>query len=64
MDRKLSDPEARKAVNESLAFKNANAECKRMIRPLKVRSAPTDEWIRNMTDIRPHSYDFNERSDC
>lgn len=30
---------------------------KRAIRPLKVGSAPKDEWIRNMADTGSHGYD-------
>ena len=29
----------------SLAFDNANLECKRMLLPLRIRSAPIEEWI-------------------
>ena len=39
-----------------MAFENANSEYKSMIRPLKTRSEPIDEWIRNMADIDSHSY--------
>nr|CDQ07277.1 Bm11540 [Brugia malayi] len=55
VDRSISDPLARKALIESLAFENANTECKEAIRPLRARSVPIDEWIRNTIDIRPHS---------
>ena len=37
--------EARQIIIESLAFENANVQCKWAIRPLKVRSAPLEEWI-------------------
>ena len=40
-----------------MAFKNDNSECKRMIRPLKARSDPIDEWIWNIVDIGSHTYD-------
>ena len=51
--RMISDSEVRQILIESLAFENANSECKRVIRPLKARSAPIDEWIRNIADIGP-----------
>ena len=43
VNRIVSDSEVRKILIESLAFENANSECKRMMRPLKARSAPIDE---------------------
>lgn len=46
VERSVSDSAARKAIIESLAFENANTECREVIRPLKARSAPIDEWIR------------------
>ena len=39
----VTDPEARCVLIESLAFENANLECKKILGPLKVRSAPMDE---------------------
>lgn len=57
VDRSVSDPLARKALIESLAFENANAECKEAIRPLRARSALKYEWVRNTVDIRPPSPD-------
>jgi len=38
--------------------KNANSESKKVIRPLKARSAPTDEQIRNTVPIGSHSSDM------
>lgn len=43
----ILDPYTRKIVIETLAFKKANAECKKAIRPLKGRSLPIYEWIKN-----------------
>jgi len=57
VNRIVSDSEVRKILMESLAFKNTNPECKGVIRPLKARSAPIDEWIRNTADIGSHVYD-------
>lgn len=34
-----------------MAFKNANKECKKSIRPLKTQAASLDEWINATTDI-------------
>ena len=41
----IPDPEARNIVIESLAYENANVKCKRILGPLKIRSAPLDEWV-------------------
>ena len=38
----ITDPEARRLILESLAFENANLDCKKIIGPLKSRSAPMD----------------------
>ena len=58
MERSISDSAARKAVIEFLAFENANAECKEVIRPLRARSASIDEWIRYTADVGSHSPDM------
>lgn len=49
----VSDPEARRVLIESLAFKNANLGCKKTLGPLKVRSAPIDKWILYTANIEP-----------
>ena len=36
---------------KSLSFENTNSECKKLLGPLKVRSAPVDEWILNTMNI-------------
>jgi hypothetical protein len=59
VNRIISDAEVRKILIESLAFENANSESKRATRRLEARSAPTEEWIRNMADIGPHIYNSN-----
>ena len=41
----MKNPEAKHVLIESLAFENANLECRKTLGPLKVRSAPIDEWI-------------------
>ena len=43
--RAVSDPEVRKQLILSPAFDHANLECKRMLMPLEIRSAPIEEWI-------------------
>ena len=41
----VTDPEARCIIIESLAYENASIECKRILGPLKIRSAAMDESI-------------------
>ena len=41
----IPNSEARQIIIESLAFEYANSQCKRIIRPLKARSGPLEEWI-------------------
>lgn len=55
--RMISNLEVNQTLIESLSFENVNSECKRMIKPLKATSSPTDEQIRNMDDIESHNYD-------
>ena len=55
VDRMISDPDVGQILIESLALENANVECKRIIRPLRTRSAPKEEWIRHIIDIAPHT---------
>ena len=40
---RVTDPEARCVLIESLAFENANLESKKILGPLKIRSASIDE---------------------
>jgi hypothetical protein len=49
--RSVSVSAARKAIIEPLAFENANAKCKEVIRPLRARSASIEEWIRYTADV-------------
>ena len=39
----VTDREARHVLIKSLPFENANLKCKKILGPLKVRSAPMDE---------------------
>lgn len=41
----IPESEARKIIIETLAFENANSQCKMIIGPLKARSASLEEWI-------------------
>ena len=38
-------------IIESLAFENGNAKCKRILRPLKARSAPIEDWIHETVTV-------------
>lgn len=40
-----------------MAFENDNSEWEKVIRPLKAKSAPIDEWIKDRADIVSHIYD-------
>lgn len=52
-----SDSEVRQILMNYLIFKAPNSELKMVIRPLKARSAPIDEWIRNTADVGSYVYD-------
>ena len=52
----MTDSEARRVLIESLAFENANLECKKILGPLKVRSAPIDEWILHTMNVEIFDY--------
>ena len=45
VNRMIPNSEARQIIIESLPFENASSLCKSLIRPLKERSAPLEEWI-------------------
>ena len=51
INRAVSDTNLRQILTESLAFNNANIECKRILMPLKVRAAPLEEWIQYTNGI-------------
>ena len=51
VNRTVRDSEARRIIIESLAFENANTQCKRILRPLKARSAPIEDWIRETINV-------------
>ena len=52
----MTDPEGRRVLIESLAFENANLECKNILGPLKVRSASIDEWILHTMNVETFDY--------
>lgn len=52
----ISDPDAKQMLLESLALKNANTKCEKVIRSLKVQAAPMDGWISDMTNIGCNVY--------
>lgn len=56
----ITDAKVREILVEFLAFENANSEWKGVIRPLKARSAPIDEWIKNTADIESYVYDDSQ----
>ena len=56
----ITDPDVRQMLIESLAFENANLEYKKILGPLKVRSAPMDEWILHTMNIE--TFDYNTES--
>ena len=58
VERSISDSAARKAIIESVAFENMNAECKEAVRPWRARSVSIDEWIRYSADVGSHSPDM------
>lgn len=52
----VADPEARQILIESLAYENSNSQCKKVLWPLKIRSAPLDEFILHTTNIESNDY--------
>jgi len=59
----VSHSKVRKIPIESLAFENANLEWKGVIRPLKARTEPMEQRIRDTADIGSHFYDANLRGE-
>ena len=57
MNKVISEPDTRPVWTKTLAFENSNLECKRVIRALKTRSAPIEEWIKDTADLGSHVYD-------
>ncbi|MGU7598322.1 hypothetical protein, partial [Enterococcus faecalis] len=41
----VTDPETRQSIIYTIAYENANPICKRIFLPLKIRSAPLEEWV-------------------
>ena len=45
---------------ESLAYENANVECKTILGPLKLRSAPLDEWV--LHTMNGDTFDYGNKT--
>lgn len=58
LDTAVPDPTAREILIEFLASENANAECKKPIRSLRVRSMPPCEWTETTEDIDSNSHNL------
>ncbi|MGE9804406.1 hypothetical protein ACQP3L_27800, partial [Escherichia coli] len=41
----VTDPETRQSIIYTISYENANPICKRILLPLKIRSAPLEEWV-------------------
>ena len=52
--RMIPNSETKQIIIESLSFENTNSLCKRIIRPLKARSTPLEEWIQDTISIESH----------
>ena len=50
----IPNSEARQIITESLDFKKANSQFKKIIRALKPRSAALEEWIQDTINIESH----------
>ena len=53
--RMIPNSEARQTIIDSLALENANSQCKRLIRPSKVRSTLLEKWIQDTINIESHN---------
>ncbi|ERE73838.1 Retroviral nucleocapsid protein Gag containing protein [Cricetulus griseus] len=47
----VADPAIRHSIVYTLAYDNANPICKRILLPLKIRSAPLEEWVLHTAHI-------------
>ncbi|ERE73372.1 polymerase-like protein [Cricetulus griseus] len=45
VDKQVADPTIRHSIVYSLAYDSANPMCKRIFLPLKISSAPLEEWV-------------------
>nr|KAF6466093.1 hypothetical protein HJG63_011395 [Rousettus aegyptiacus] len=57
--RAVTLPEVQELLLESLAYKNANAECQRTLRPLKAQGAPLEEYIKACQDVASLTHQAN-----
>lgn len=53
----VANPESRRLLIESLAYENANPQCRQVIWPLKIRSAPLEEWVLHTANLECKSQD-------
>ncbi|ERE66692.1 RING finger protein [Cricetulus griseus] len=51
VDIQVADPAIRHSIVYTLAHDNANPMCKRILLPLKIRSAPLEEWVLHTAHI-------------
>ncbi|XP_035296233.1 endogenous retrovirus group K member 113 Gag polyprotein-like [Cricetulus griseus] len=51
VDKQVTDLTIRHPIVYSLAYHNANPMCKRILLPLKIRSAPLEEWVLHTAHI-------------
>ncbi|XP_016827320.1 uncharacterized protein LOC103161659 isoform X1 [Cricetulus griseus] len=51
VDIQVADPAIRHPIVYSLAYSNANPICKRILLPLKITSAPLEEWVLHAAHI-------------
>ncbi len=52
----IPDPDTRRIMIETLAYENANVQCKRIVAPLKRRSASLEEWVLHTLDVDTFDY--------
>lgn len=51
VNRAVADPNVQDILLRTLSYENANSECEKALRPLKVQGAPLDEFIKAYHDI-------------
>ncbi|ERE73492.1 Retroviral nucleocapsid protein Gag containing protein [Cricetulus griseus] len=47
----ITDLETSKSIIYKIAYENANPTCKRILLPLKIRSAPLEEWVLHTANL-------------
>ena len=56
-DTMIPNSETKQIIMNLWLLKNANSQCKRIIRPPRARSAPLEEWIQDTINIESHDHD-------